>query len=271
MAIDDFMNTMDAFAQNEQLKPITDFITQIMELDDNALNEQSVDIIQGTVNGAFTPAMRKTITENMLKEFDEQGLTRANALENLNIFNTEVASLIEALKPSQYKKMILDGVFDIFSEIFEEAIEQYHNYAIKLPIKLDEGAKMPTYAHDTDSAADLYAQEDTTIPAHSLSNMVKTGVHIALPEGWTAIVVPRSSIGMKTGLRLSNSQGVIDQDYRGPIGVIYDNHSDSDYEIKQGDRIAQLYIMPTYRFKGVQVDGLDDTERGSGGFGSSGK
>ena len=69
---------------------------------------------------------------------------------------------------------------------------------------------MPTYAHESDAAADLYAADEITIPANSISNLVRTGVHIALPENWTAIVVPRSSIGMKTGLRLSNSQGIID-------------------------------------------------------------
>ena len=113
--------------------------------------------------------------------------------------------------------------------------------------------------------------EDMVIPAHSLSNKVHTGVRIALPENWVFFLDPRSSIGAKTGLRLSNSLGVIDEEYRGEVIVLYDNISDSDYEIKAGDRIAQGWPQPVYRFKAVVVDSLPDTERGEGGFGSTGK
>ena len=168
-----------------------------------------------------------------------------------------------------YKRELIEGVFGIFYEIFDEVIERYHS--ITIPMKLEEGAKIPTYAHDTDACADLYASQDMTLPAHSFSNLVHTGVRIALPSDWVMLLDTRSSIGMKTGLRLSNSLGVIDEDYRGEIGVLYDNLSDSDYEIKAGDRIAQCWVQPVYRFKGVEVDELPATERGEGGFGSTGK
>ena len=115
------------------------------------------------------------------------------------------------------------------------------------------------------------ALEDTIIPAHSLSNLVHTGLRIALPENWVFMLDPRSSIGFKSGLRLSNSIGIIDEDYRGEIGVLYDNISDSDYEIKAGDRIAQCWVQPVHRFRPVEVDILPATTRGEGGFGSTGK
>ena len=95
-------------------------------------------------------------------------------------------------------------------------------------------------------------------------------MHIALPENWVMMIDPRSSIGLKSGLRLSNSIGIIDEDYRGEIGILYDNLSDSDYEIKAGDRIAQCWVQPVYRFKPVEVVTLPETERGEGGFGSTG-
>ena len=129
---------------------------------------------------------------------------------------------------------------------------------------------MPTYAHESDAAADLYAKEKQIIPAHSISNMINTGVKIALPEGWMAMIFPRSSIGAKTGLRLSNSCGIIDSTYRGNLGILYDNISDSDYTIEEGDRIAQLLIMPSYHFRAELVDKVPDTVRGEGGFGSTG-
>ena len=156
-------------------------------------------------------------------------------------------------------------------EMIEEVVNTYHVYDIILPMTLEEGAQEPAYAHDTDACADLYAADTIILPAHSLSNMIRTGVHIQLPEGWLAMIFPRSSIGAKTGLRLSNSVGIIDQGYLGQLGVLYDNTSNSDYTINKGDRIAQLMIIPSYRFKAQIVDHLQETDRGEGGFGSSGK
>ena len=271
MAIDNFMNTMDALSQNEDLKILTDFIEQIMALDDNSLNEQTVEIITGSINGAFTSALRKSAIEGTVKEFEEQGLTHAAAQYTLNTFKDELSSLIDELKPSQYKKQILENIFNLFIDIFEEAVAQYHNYAINLPIYLEENAQMPTYAHDSDAAADLYALNDITIPAHSLGNKVPTGVHLQLPEGWQARIAPRSSIGSKTPLRMSNSFGIIDTAYTGDVTCMYDNISDSDYTIKAGDRIAQMWIEPVYRFRPFPIDHLKETERNDAGFGSSGK
>lgn len=271
MAIDNFMNTMDALSQNEDLKVLTDFIEQIMALDDSHLNEQAVEMIIGSIKGAFTPALRNSAVEGTIKEFEEQGLTRTAAQYTLNTFREELNSLIEELKPSQYKKQILENIFGLFIGIFEEAIEHYHNHAIDLPIYLDEGAQMPTYAHESDAAADLYALNDITIKAHTYSNKVPTGVHLQLPEGWQARIAPRSSTGSKTTLRMSNSFGIIDTSYTGDVTCVYDNTSNSDYTIKAGDRIAQMWVEPVYRFRPFKIDHLKETERNDAGFGSSGK
>jgi dUTP pyrophosphatase len=112
--------------------------------------------------------------------------------------------------------------------------------------------------------------EDITLDKHTNGNKIRTGVRIQLPEGWLAMILPRSSIGAKTPLRLSNSVGLIDSGYRGELGVLYDNTSDKPYDIHAGDRIAQLLVMPSYRFKAQVVDSLEDTDRGTGGFGSTG-
>ena len=84
------------------------------------------------------------------------------------------------------------------------------------------------------------------------------------------MIFPRSSIGAKTPFRLSNSVGIIDSGYRGDLGVLYDNTSDADSYIHKGDRIAQLLVMPSYRFQAKVVDSLEDSDRGEGGFGSTG-
>lgn len=268
--VDNMMNTADVMA-SKSFEPINDLITEIMNIPEENLNNNMIDIISGMVDGAFTPSVRRDFTNEVLQNMRDENYSRAIAKQRVQDFKDGLQDLFQSIEPSDAKLQLLNAAFKPICDVFDEALERYNLYDFVLPIKLDEGAQVPTYAHESDAAADLYAADDMTIPAHSISNMVRTGVHIALPEGWAAIIIPRSSIGAKTGLRLSNSQGLIDTQYRGPLGVIYDNISDSDYEIKKGDRIAQLYMMPVHRFKAKVVDTLEDTDRGEGGFGSTGK
>jgi len=271
MDINKMMNFADGISTNENLRPLMDLISLIMEMPEENLNEDNIGVLSGMINGAFTEKIRKEMIQETIKNFREENYSRKDAQEIVNIFKQEADNLINELKPSENKKQLLNSIFQPIYDVFETTLEKFNLYDIELPIQLESNAKVPTYAHEDDAAADIYALEDTIIPAHSISNMVKTGVRIGLPEGWAAIIIPRSSIGMKTGLRLSNSQGLIDPSYRGPLGVIYDNISDSDYEIKAGDRIAQIYVVPVHRFRATVVDVLPETERGEGGFGSTGK
>jgi len=261
----------DLIENNEDLKPFMDMITYIMEIPDDSLTDTVVESIIGAIDGSLTTAIKENIIQEAIKSYDTQGYTFNNVQNQLNEAKNSLEELIEELKPSNKKRQLLNGVFNNFYSIFDEVLERYNKYDIKLSVFLEEGTQLPTYAHESDAAADLYAADTVVVPAHSIGNMIRTGVHIALPERWVAYIVPRSSIGAKTPLRLSNSVGVIDSGYRGPLGVLYDNISDSDYTINAGDRIAQLIVMPSYHFKAVPVDTLDETERGEGGFGSSGK
>lgn len=267
----ELINFNDLIENNEEMKPFIDMISQIMEIPDDSLNDDTVASIIGAVSGAFTPNLRENAIQEAVKGFEKQGLNIAGVQKEIEDAKAALDSLIDELNPSEKKRQLLNGVFDIFYEIFDKALERYHKFDIELPIFLEEGAQLPTYAHEGDVAADLYAADTVVIPAHSMATKVRTGVHIGLPERWAAYILPRSSIGAKTPLRLSNSVGVIDSGYRGPLGVLYDNISDSDYTINAGDRIAQLIVMPSYSFKAKQVEKLDETERGEGGFGSSGK
>ena len=257
--------------QQESLNPLMDIIEQVMDLDDSTLNEDSIDIVQGAITGAFTPRVLETSVKEVVKSMREQDLTRAEANKVVNDVKQGFADLVNELKPSDNKRILLEGIFAPFIEIFENAIAQYKSFDIILPMTLESGANIPAYSHDTDSCADLYALEDVTVPANSLGNKIRTGIHIALPDGWQARIAPRSSTGAKTPLRLSNSQGIIDQDYRGEILILYDNISNEDYSINAGDRIAQMWVEPVYRFKPQVVETLEETERGEGGFGSTGK
>lgn len=267
----DINELADVVGENEALNPLMDAVTQIMNFNEDLLTPSVTDGLERTIRNMVTDEMMATSEKEIINSMEARNLNRASAREYLASMNNDIKDIFETLKPSEKKEKLLHAVFDPISKVFENAIEHYHTFDIELPIKLEENGHVPTYAHDTDAAADLYAAETVVVPAHSLGNIIPTGIKIALPENWTAYIVPRSSMGVKTPLRLSNSVGVIDSDYRGPVGVIYDNISDSDYTINAGDRIAQLIVMPTYRFKAQVVDILPATERGEGGFGSSGK
>ncbi len=138
-------------------------------------------------------------------------------------------------------------------------------------ITLQAGAKAPEYATLFSSGADLCAclDQDIVIPIGSYAK-VPTGLTIALPLGYEAQVRPRSGLAAKFGITVLNSPGTIDADYRGEIQVLLINHGKQDFTIHHGDRIAQLVIARYAQVSFVCKESLDTTERGQGGFGSTG-
>lgn len=146
---------------------------------------------------------------------------------------------------------------------------------MKLDIKvkvLREGAVIPKIATEGSAAADLCACIDEPVTIlQGKTVLIPTGIAAAVPVGFAAFIFARSGLGIKHGIVPSNAVGVIDSDYRGEIGVGLYNHSDSAYTVNPGDRIAQMAIMPVAAASFVQAEELDDTERGKGGFGSTGK
>ncbi|MDD3002041.1 MAG: dUTP diphosphatase [Candidatus Riflebacteria bacterium] len=142
---------------------------------------------------------------------------------------------------------------------------------MKLNFKLSENGKLPTKADSGSVGYDLYAAEAATIPAHKWK-LVSIGLSWQ-PESMNVEmqIRPRSGLAYKYGITVLNAPGSIDASFRGNVGVLLMNNSDSDYEIAIGDRIAQAVFRKTDDFELQIVDSLDETERGSGGFGSSGK
>lgn len=145
---------------------------------------------------------------------------------------------------------------------------------MELKIKLlSPNAILPQYATPGAAAMDLTAciDEPVTIAPRQLVTL-PTGIAIALPSAeYVALVFARSGLGVKHGISLSNGVGVIDSDYRGEIKVGLTNLSNEPYTIQPGDRVAQLAVLPVARPQVVQTDELDETIRGAGGFGSTGK
>lgn len=137
--------------------------------------------------------------------------------------------------------------------------------------KLNENARIPEYQTDGAAGMDLCASvSQPTVIAPSQRMLVPTGFAMSLPEGYAAFIYARSGLASKKGITLPNCVGVIDSDYRGEIKVALVNISDEPFEIKDGDRIAQMVISKVEKAKLEITDELDNTERAGGGFGSTG-
>ncbi len=145
---------------------------------------------------------------------------------------------------------------------------------LNVKIKLSRGMTAPEYATDGSAAVDLRAaleENEVLTLAPGERAMIPTGIAIS-PESKdvVAIVAGRSGLGVKKGVTLSNSIGVIDSDYRGEIAVGLINHGDEPFEVRRGDRIAQMMFVPVYTAAFTVAETLDETERGAGGFGHTG-
>jgi dUTP pyrophosphatase len=137
-----------------------------------------------------------------------------------------------------------------------------------MKIILDKGAYMPVRAHDTDAGLDLRTPIDIIVPARD-SVLIDTGVHVELPKKTAGFLKSKSGLNVRYGI---TSEGVIDVGYMGSIRAKLYNHSDTDYRFLAGDKITQLVIVPIVIPKRLEVvERFKDTERGNGGFGSSGK
>lgn len=136
--------------------------------------------------------------------------------------------------------------------------------------KLHSAAQIPGYAYSGDAGVDLRSVESLTLEPFQRA-MVPTGLAIALPEGYAGFVLPRSGLAAKHGISIVNAPGLIDSNYRGELKVVLVNTDSHDsFSIEAGDRIAQLVVMPVPCVNFNEVDELPDSERGEGGFGSSG-
>ncbi|GDX17212.1 deoxyuridine 5'-triphosphate nucleotidohydrolase [Actinomycetes bacterium] len=139
-----------------------------------------------------------------------------------------------------------------------------------LVTKLDNNAVIPTYAKPGDAGADLYSISDLVLSPGERA-LVKTGIAIALPNGYVGLVHPRSGLGLKNGISVVNTPGTIDAGYRGEIGVVLINHDlHENFQVKKGDRIAQLVIQKVENAQFKLVDQLPESDRSTGGYGSTG-
>jgi dUTP pyrophosphatase len=135
--------------------------------------------------------------------------------------------------------------------------------------RLTPEGRLPSYAHQGDAGLDLHAAEALVLPPGK-SALVRTGIALALPSGTEGQVRPRSGLALNHSVTVLNAPGTIDEGYRGEVGVILVNHGATPFRVNVGMKIAQLVVTPRLQVQVLQVQELDETSRGSGGFGSSG-
>ena len=142
---------------------------------------------------------------------------------------------------------------------------------MSVPIKrLDPSVELPTYAYTGDAGLDLRSNEDLVLAPHE-RRLIATGLAVAIPEGYAGFVQPRSGLALREGLSMANTPGLIDSHYRGELKVCAVNlDNEKPIHIERGERIAQLVIQRVPIVNLIEVDELDETDRGAGGFGSSG-
>ncbi len=221
------------------------------------------------------------IKDSIAKAYDNAAVQK----EVLNIIATNpefdieeekrnIDSIIEEIKEeedlSDKKKELLGLIIkESTSTLFDLALNPRERIGVKIQL-INPDAQIPKYAHDSDAGADIFAVEEVSLPPHT-TKVIPTGIKIAIPAGYEIQIRPRSGLSLKTPLRVANAPGTIDANYRGEVGVIIENTGNLTQVIKKGDKIAQMLIAPTPMIRWEQVETLDETDRGEGGFGSTDK
>ena len=135
--------------------------------------------------------------------------------------------------------------------------------------RIDKELPLPRYAHEGDAGLDLFSAADVVLRPFERA-LIPTGIAVAIPEGYAGFVQPRSGLAIKRGLGIANTPGLIDSHYRGEIKIILINLSKEDFLVEDGERIAQMIISRHEKAEWIQVEALNKTDRGAGGFGHSG-
>lgn len=192
----------------------------------------------------------------------EELLDIFGALDTTGTFEDDKKAILESgISLEDFAELMKEPLFDVIAgrEKIDVSVQ-----------RLTKTATIPTYMHDSDACADVYADEDIVINSGETA-IISTGIALAIPFGYVVHLYPRSSIGAKTGLRLSNSVGVIDSGYKDEIKMIYTNTGIKPYSIKRGDRIGQMCIHPSPMISFTEVEDVkaEGEDRG-GGLGSTG-
>lgn len=218
---------------------------------------------------------KEVINEEELKEAEEVIKKTVDA-NSEDVLTEEDVEKISDEANEKFDEMFKDEDFDGELPDFAELFGNLFGGAggpLEEPIltveKIDKSVELPKYAHPGDAGMDVCASEMVCIRPHDWK-LVHTGIKVAVPDSFEMQVRPRSGLALKHGITVLNTPGTIDSGYRGEVGVILINHSNKDFTVKKGDRIAQLVIAPIISVRVIEGEVDKATERGEGGFGSTG-
>ena len=238
---------------------------QIMEMPDKDF-DKIYPMMRDKLTEVYTnPAYEAEVLANLQMEI------KRNPDFNMEEQATAARDFIKTLKDEdmsdnkkEFLQLVLENAVLKFVEVYDNPREK-----IKVKIqRINEDAVIPTYAHSSDAGADVNSVEEVTL-AGGETKIVKTGFKVAIPKGYEIQIRPRSGISYKTPLRIANCVGTIDSSYRGEVGVIIWNSGAEPYTIKKGEKIAQMLIAPTPMITWEETEVKEDTDRGTGGFGST--
>ena len=260
---------------DKEMESFIQGLTEIINLPDEAINESNWKQVEQAIRAGINPAEKKAGIEEGVRQMRLQGYTREAARAFIQDIDKELQTVMDDFKDlttNPYKLKIIEAIFTMLGEILNETIDAFLGYDTTVYFELvHPNAKIPTYAHDTDAGADVYAPEDVIIAPGARGQKVDTGFKMAMTPDWYMAVCPRSGLSYKTSLRVSNAPGTIDEGYRDEVGILFDNFSSQDYVIRKGKRMAQLVVAPTYKFKAQLTDDVSQIgENRGGGFGSTG-
>lgn len=258
--LDNFKNIVSAQG-NEDLEQFV----QIMEMPDKDF-DRLFPLMKDKLNEVYSnPAYEAEVLSSLQTEM------KRNPDFNMEEQAAAAREFIKTLKDEEMSDNKKEFLQTVLENAVLKFVELYDNPREKVRVKIQKinpDAVIPTYAHSTDAGADVSSVEDITIAAGE-TKIVKTGLKVAIPKGYEIQIRARSGISAKTPLRIANCVGTIDSSFRGEIGVIMWNSGTEPYTIKKGDKIAQMLIAPTPMINWEETEINDDTDRGTGGFGST--
>jgi dUTP pyrophosphatase len=233
------------------------------------LPDESVELILPQIEDEFKKMVDEQDLINKTKaEFLEQGYTVADIKTIKDSYDSIANDYFKLVSPISPKGRYISALVGVYKGILDKILKEGFSRVVNVKVvKETEDAQLPTYAHFGDAGADLYASEEIDIQPNEVK-IIPTGLKVEIPDGYEIQVRPRSGMSVKTPIL--GILGTVDSGYRGPLGVMLYNHGEIPYRVQKGDRIAQAVITPTYHGNFLIVDSLSETERGDGGFGSSG-
>lgn len=257
-------NLKDNFNQIVKSSSETEQFFALLDLPDEKFNaiypNMKIKFDEAYKSDAIRRAMKQQLETMPMVDLEAE-------FDSVNNFINEIKKDNEL---SENKKDMLIDLLATTRDTLASLVKNPRDIIPVKVVKISEDAILPTYAHDTDGGADIYTIEDITIKPHT-TQIIKTGLKMAIPAGYMINIVPRSGMSLKTSLRIANAPAVIDSDFRGEVGVIAENTSNLSISINKGDRIAQMIIMPVPMIKWEEVTELDNTTRGENGYGSTGQ